>query len=128
MPKNKESLTPLITTVIICVGLIVLINIFTPKQIPPETPEVVVVPDVIPPFQPDASIHPLERKAEEAYHRERPQDRVKDQAEKLDELVSAQHDAFLQHSIQQPDSSSKYNLYPDQEQLEKIKDEKLLMY
>jgi hypothetical protein len=127
MGKKNESLMPLIATVVICVGLLVVINIFTSKQISPVVPATVTVPDVIPSAQSDTSIHSLEKEEEEVYIGEYSQGKLKNQAEKLDELISAQHNAFLQHAIQQPDSNSKYNLYPDQEQLKKIKDDKLLM-
>jgi hypothetical protein len=132
MPKKQESLKPLIVTVVICTILIVLMRIFIPKQPTVKTEKAVIVPVEAPHesqlLQQGKTIHPLERQVEEAYYKHRLQEQTEDQKERIDDLVSAQHDAFLKRSKQQPDFESKYNLYPNQEQLKKIKDEKSLMY
>jgi hypothetical protein len=132
MTKKEESLKPFIITVVICAILIVLMQICTPKQPPLKTSEEIIAPVKAPHesqlLQQGEAIHPLEIKAQEAYHRHHLQEQAQDQKERIDDLVSAQHDAFLKRSKQQTAAESKYNLYPNQEQLEKMKDQQVLMY
>lgn len=123
-PKDyNEKLWPLVIAVVLCAVFIAFINMWAQRQIKTIEKAHSAIKEE-PKGRAAAPAKQVEPAAEEDWGQT-----PAPQADKLQEMVDAQYEVYSQESEKERASpSSRYNIYPSKEDLQKIREKKLLMY
>jgi hypothetical protein len=123
---DYKKIMPLIVTIIVCLTIIIVINIWERKQEKPISPKVIVT-------EGDVSEQAISQRLIEKkrfYGRDSVEDiapeALRGQVDRIQKLADAQYEAYSEESERKADS--KYNIYPSQEDLQRMKEKKVLMY
>jgi hypothetical protein len=124
--EENKKIMPLIVTIIVCLTIIIVINIWERKQEKPISPKVIVT-------EGDVSEQAISQRLIEKkrfYGRDSVEDiapeALRGQVDRIQKLADAQYEAYSEESERKADS--KYNIYPSQEDLQRMKEKKVLMY
>ena len=126
MKENSKSLLPLAATIIICSIIILFVHKWSQKNADTYFNAQPKIQQIEPLVKNDISgnvggIDPLFEE----------QEALQSQADRTDELIEQQYQVYSEHAQAQESEGaerSRYNIYPSQEELQKMKESKALMY